>query len=214
VSGIGEPEPRDNLGSHKMTLTPMHDLDAAQSTPKVGAKHHDGEPAPAVGFTPPPVAASEAPSTENVTVDSLPALEADSQAVAPAAPDVSEVATAPIPEAVPAAPATVASALAPAAPDPLADVAMEPDAPAPAPAEPETPKLPLPEVADDDPVHSAAEPSLNGQVVVSHHSAISEGSGKLVLLIILAVVFLLIVLDILMDVGLMPLSGVPHTNFF
>jgi hypothetical protein len=98
--------------------------------------------------------------------------------------------------------------------DPLAAVALEPDAPAPEAAVPEHPKLPIPEVPDDDPVHSAAEPSLKGQVVVSHHSVISEGNGKIVLLMILLVLFLLIVADILLDVGVITLSGVPHTHLF
>jgi hypothetical protein len=216
VSGIGAPEPRDNLGSHKMALKPMHNIDISESTPKVGAPHSVAGPAPAQGLTPPDAAASEAPAAENATLDSLPELQADETARAAASvPEVPVPAAADVPE-TPAAPEVVPDVRDAGAskPDPLEDVAMEPDTPAPAAAEPELPKLPIPEVPDDDPVHDSAEPSLKGQVVVSHHSAISEGSGKLVFLIILALVFLLIVVDILLDVGIIPLSGVPHTNFF
>jgi hypothetical protein len=215
VSGIGAPEPRDNLGLHKMALRPMHDIDISESTPKVGAPHGVAGPAPVQGLTPPAAAASEAPAAENANLDSLPELQADETAYAAASAPEVPAATADVPE-IPTAPENVPAVqnVGASKPDPLEDVAMEPETPAPAPAEPELPKLPIPEVPDDDPVHDAAEPSLKGQVVVSHHSAISDGSGKLVFLIALALVFLLVVLDILMDVGIIPLSGVPHTNFF
>jgi hypothetical protein len=211
VSGIGAPEPRDSLGSHKMALKPMHDIDSSESTPGVGAQHNRTDFVLEQGLTPPTASASQAPVAENATRYSLPALQSDETGSAPVSVVTPETVTsqsADVPETsvVPASPAPAA--------DPLEDVAMEPDVPAPKIAEPEMPKLPIPEVPDDDPVHDAAEPSLKGQVIVSHHSAISDGSGKLVFLIIVAILFLVIVLDILMDVGIIPLSGVPHTNFF
>jgi hypothetical protein len=212
VSGIGarDADGLHGLQTHKISLGPVHDTSEAPAvqadTVQAGTEDGMQADAPTLAVADASTAAADVPEPAVVPSESpLPGIP-----VVPAEQD-SEHPTA---DAAPALTEAVKPAEELMEADPLAAVALEPDAPAPEAAVPEHPKLPIPEVPDDDPVHSAAEPSLKGQVVVSHHSVISEGNGKIVLLMILLVLFLLIVADILLDVGVITLSGVPHTHLF
>lgn len=98
--------------------------------------------------------------------------------------------------------------------DALAALAMDPEPPAPAPPAPTQPIPPIPELPPDDPMHGAASPSLDHQVVVSHHTTASASTWKLFVLLTLAVLFAFLVLDILLDAGAINSSAIPHTNFF
>lgn len=97
----------------------------------------------------------------------------------------------------------------------LDEAALDPEPPVPAPAEPEK-DVPVPHaaVAAEADIHEAAAPNLEGQVVVSHHTTAPSGTGKLVALIVLMLLFGLLVLDILLDAGVVNSSIIPHTNFF
>jgi hypothetical protein len=189
VSGIGEPEPRDSLTAHgKVDIKPMHDMDAADSTPKVGAQR----PAYNTALGPPVDVEHSAP-------EDAPDFEAPAAEAAHTEPVVSSE-----PGDKPSQPTH----------DALAALAMEPDAPEPTAPEPEQPTPAVAESPESDPLHDAAAPSLTGQVVVSHHSMISDGPWKLISLLVLVFLFALLVLDILMDVGVISTSVIPHTNLF
>ncbi len=98
--------------------------------------------------------------------------------------------------------------------DALTAVAMEPEAPAPPESKVEPAPLPAPEPASDDPLLDVIEPSLSHQVVVSPHSKMPPSSAwKLVGLILLIILFIVLILDILLDAGVMT-SSIPHTHFF
>ncbi|HSW98300.1 MAG TPA: hypothetical protein VLF71_00515 [Candidatus Saccharimonadales bacterium] len=206
VSGIGEAAPREPLHTHKAPAVQKVDVTGGDVA---------APPAPVIPAVPVPPATSAASAASAGPAD-LP-VDVPESAQAPALPAPEST-----PEAVPeekSEPSTAKPTAPPAGqpkPDELAAIAMEPDAPPPAVSvpEPPLPKLPIPEVADDDPVHNIAEPSLKGQVVVSHHSASTEGPGKLIALAILTIIFLLLVLDVLMDAGVISTSVIPHTHFF
>jgi hypothetical protein len=99
--------------------------------------------------------------------------------------------------------------------DALAVVAMEPESPAPAPLPPE-PASPVSEQPGNDSVPDIVSPTveLDRQVVVSHHTTAPSSTWKFVGLIALAVFFALVVLDILLDAGVISSSAIPHTHFF
>lgn len=96
----------------------------------------------------------------------------------------------------------------------LDDAALDPEPPEPAPAEPEKDVPPTPVETAHDPIHEAAAPNLEGQVVVSHHTTAPKGTGRLVALIALMVLFACLLVDILLDAGVLSSSVIPHTNFF
>ena len=73
-----------------------------------------------------------------------------------------------------------------------------------------TGSLPTASPATDD---SSAEPAVSGQAIVSHHK---QSSGMATVLISLLVLLLVagIIIDILLDMGILNISNIPHTNFF
>ena len=197
VSGIGAAPPREALAAHKPVPIQVGNTGDSLAAPLAEpAKTEDA-------LVVPQPAAAHVPETAIVPDTPAPAATPEIAAEQKSEPALVEPALQPA--ELPAAPA---------GPDKLAAVAMEPDAPAPTPEEISPPKLPIPEVADDDPVHDVAEPSLKGQVVVSHHSAATEGPGKLIALVVLTVIFLALVLDVLLDAGVISTSVIPHTHFF
>ncbi len=73
-----------------------------------------------------------------------------------------------------------------------------------------TGSLPTASPATDD---NSAEPAVSGQAIVSHHK---QSSGMTTVLISLLVLLLVagIIIDILLDMGILNISNIPHTNFF
>jgi hypothetical protein len=202
VSGIGEaPEHMADGARHKDGLRPTHYIDPAESTPKIRGAHVFQEPDPTQGVGALAAAAEGAPA---VSVGPSAAPEQAKEVPEPTAEPSNKHDDDDFDPIVPAG----------TAPEKLNEAAMDPDPPAPAPE----PQAPVPHPAADPladtPVHDAAPPSLDGQVVVSHHTTMPSGTGKLVALVALMLVFALIVLDILLDVGLISTSVIPHTNLF
>ena len=185
----------------QMTVSGIGESDGRD---KLLAVHKKSEVAPTE-----PVAAESEPTT------STPAGSADTTPVEP----VVAAATAPDPLLdEPTTPPTPTPTDSPApTPEPedkqddaLDAVAMEPDEPAPSTTE----QMPTPTPVHDDPVpEDVAPPSIEHQVVVSHHSTEPRSTGKLIGLILLALFFVIVVVDILMDAGVITTS-LPHTHFF
>ncbi|HJQ08239.1 MAG TPA: hypothetical protein VJ836_02015 [Candidatus Saccharimonadales bacterium] len=96
--------------------------------------------------------------------------------------------------------------------DKLATIAAEPD---PQPLPVETP-APLPPAADlpADTLHETAVPELDlHDMIVSSHSAANK-AGMVLLGIVGVVVLAAVILNLLLDVGIIETNSLPHTNFF
>ncbi|HEX7963513.1 MAG TPA: hypothetical protein VF466_02880 [Candidatus Saccharimonadales bacterium] len=197
VSGIGAPDDkREGMfsGGHKVQITPAHEIDAAESTPKVPAQPQ---------LQPQPTEST--PVSREVEVS-------DPEPQKPAAPEQ----TAPAEQTDPATETPT-----PEQDAKLNEAALDPEPAAPAPAAPEQPqsqppaaRAAEPEPEEDKEWHNIAPPNIDGQVVVSHHSTMPRGTWRLVGLIALAIFFAYLVLDILLDVGVLSSSVIPHTNLF
>ena len=57
-----------------------------------------------------------------------------------------------------------------------------------------------------------AEPAVMGQAVVSHHKQ-SGGAGKVLAILLVLLILALIAFDILLDMGILNMTNLPHTNF-
>lgn len=67
---------------------------------------------------------------------------------------------------------------------------------------------------DVPPLNEMPVPSLDGQVIVSPHTTEPSGAGKIVALVSAIILFAIVILDILLDAGIINSSAIPHTNFF
>lgn len=199
VSGIGASSGDGLLDAHKkVEIKPAQDGDMSPSGP---AAETSGQPAdaaaPFTAFT-----VSKGPTVPQTPADTpAPAIAAEAPSEPPAKAKKGKAAFEEGPEK-------------PIDPAALDDAALDPEPPEPAASAPENEVPPLPIEEVQDPIHEAAAPSLEGQVVVSHHTTAPAGTGKLVGLIILMVLFAYIVLDILLDAGVLNSSIIPHTNLF
>ena len=214
VSGIGASGTEPSLlDSHKK-------VDVKPSVSADAASPHDMPPVPpaphAASTVPTPKAepATPAPAASTPAVWTESPFQAHKDAETPPSPEPAETKAALAEPKPKKGKATEEEPEKPIDPAKLDDAAMEPEPPAPIPAEPEKP-VPVTPIEDlHDPVHHVAAPNLDGQVVVSHHTTAPKGTGRLVALIVLMVLFALILVDILLDAGVLTTSVIPHTNFF
>jgi hypothetical protein len=216
VSGIGEAEPRGLLDArHKVAVRPADhpmpfEVPIIPSTPENPAPlapkpHEHTDPRPV------PTDDPKTPADESI----LPADAAEFFMDTPSA------AAQPAPDSGTAAQPPARTGGTPPdshSNDALAALAMEQETPRPASPEPtpatEHPPTTFEPLAPDDAMHNAAPPSLDHQVVVSHHSMASGGTARLIGLTLLAILFAVLILDILLDAGVVSSSGIPHTNLF
>jgi hypothetical protein len=187
---------------------PMPDLTPApESTKKEVAA---ATPVAVAGTTPPPPAAAAVTVAVGAAA-TQPVASTDAPAVNPAPAPASNLAsdsTAPAAEETPDK-------------DPLQAVAEEPEDDGTFKLPPdETAKAPDPNQKPftDDPEAAALlkdmKPSDNDShqaIVVSHHHT---GGGKAFLLIIVMLLLAVVIVDLLLDTGMISLSGIPHTNLF
>jgi hypothetical protein len=206
VSGVGE---RSNLlDPHHRDVQPMHHIDvpsaADHHVPITMTSHrpaiaeHPTAPAPEHPdhtlelAAPMPTEADEAPQPEHAAIQATPA-------------QVEALKAASEPESEITMPGMIA--------DKLTEAALEAEAPPP----PPTPERPMPPAHDplQDEAVPVAAPQLEHQpVVVSHHLRDPGSVWRMVGLLLLILLLLAIVADILMDTGLIPSGGIPHTVFF
>lgn len=83
-----------------------------------------------------------------------------------------------------------------------------PDLTKPSPVTSDTTDAPVPAATDAD-----SEPAMSGQAVVSHHKQ-SSGAATVLITLFILVLVAGIVVDILLDMGILNVSNIPHTNFF
>lgn len=118
----------------------------------------------------------------------------------------------------------VQSALAPSPPDSeseprdagkdaLAAVAMELESSLPPESQSVQTPLPTSESANDS-LLASVDPSTDYQVVVSPRTRTPGSTWKLAGFIVLVLLFTVLILDILLDAGVITSSAVPHTHFF
>jgi len=97
--------------------------------------------------------------------------------------------------------------------DALAAVAMELENSLPAEPEPTQAPLPVSDAANDH-LLAGVDPSVDYQVVVSPRTRAPGSTWKLVGLVVLVLLFIVLILDILLDAGVIISTAVPHTHFF
>lgn len=227
VSGIGAPESTGlaGLSAHKnVTVRPAQDaIPAAETVPAAPA--HAFSPSaetpaaeiPAATRAAAPANVPSQPEATTVGVTEVAAADAEQEPSASASAPAAEPAagsSAPAAEIIPPMPGLEDEPDGkPVDPAKLDEAALDPLPPAPMPSEQESHVSPVP-TDHDDAMHDMAPPNLDGQIVVGHHTTEPRGTGKLLVLVALMVLFLLLVFDLLLDVGLITVPAVPHTNLF
>lgn len=206
--------PQEDLPAGAPAANPTETEEAALGTAAVDAA--SGPPALPPEKAGEPQAEPEAAPSEKPKLVITPPSQTEAREAAAEAPEPEAPAEAPAtePEAATAAPAEATRSERPAASTgilsdtsssvPETETAAEPPAPAdplkPA-EEPSYPKL--------DPLFDDA-----GHIVVSHHNHRQRHTMKVLALLLLIVLLAAVAFDLLLDLGLLQLEGLPRTNFF